>query len=79
MATLKQSWAVNMSGWEPSTEGGNQPQHDPPTRAPYGKSPYMISSMPLMASTGDALVRQFYGDGKTPTYRILPAKRGAGA
>lgn len=46
---------------------------------PNGRAPNMLSSMPLMASTGDAFQRQFYGGTNVPTYRILPAKRGAGA
>ena len=58
----------------------------PPATAPTteadptsGRAPNMLSSMPLMASTGDAFQRQFYGGTNVPTYRILPAKRGAGA
>jgi hypothetical protein len=39
----------------------------------------MLSSMPLMASTGDAFAKQFYSNANTPSQRIMPAKKGAGA
>jgi hypothetical protein len=39
----------------------------------------MIASMPLMASTEDALQRQFYSSQNIPAQRILPAKRGGGS
>jgi hypothetical protein len=34
----------------------------------------MTASMPLMATTGDAFVRQFYTNNGLPQQRILPAK-----
>jgi hypothetical protein len=46
---------------------------------PNARSPFMLASMPLMASTADAFSRQFYGQGNVPSQRILPAKKGAGA
>jgi hypothetical protein len=33
----------------------------------------MLAPMPLMASTGDAFVRQFYSPSNLPQQRILPA------
>jgi hypothetical protein len=55
-----------------------QPPAPAPEKADPGRSPNMLSSMPLMASTADAFQRQFYGHSSTPSYRILPVKRGAG-
>jgi hypothetical protein len=81
MATLRQAARANMTGWQPApaapaatTQAPSIPQKQDP-----GRLPTMLASMPLMASTGDAFARQFYGAGNNPSYRILPAKRGAGA
>jgi hypothetical protein len=82
MPPVKQSARPNLDGWRPAEtplqqEDNNQvnaPEPDPTER-----SPYMLTSMPLMASTGDAFQRQFYSRASTPSQRILPAKRGGGA
>jgi hypothetical protein len=82
MPSIKASAKVDLKGWEPASappqQGNNSPSSPTPTD-PTARSPFMLSSMPLMASTGDAFARQFYGQGNTPSQRILPAKRGAGA
>jgi hypothetical protein len=86
MATLKQLSQVNMQGWHrtPPGSAGATPSHvptRPPAQAPTGgtipRSPYMLNSMPAMASTADSFQRQFYGGSAVPTYRILPPRNGA--
>jgi hypothetical protein len=81
MPTLKQSSAVNMSGWQPIAPqaAASQTKTAPaaPTDPRITRDPRMLASMPLMASTGDAFYRQFYGGPNLPTYRILPTKGGA--
>jgi hypothetical protein len=80
MATLKQSSNVNMAGWQPAPVK-QQPvaAQSPPTDTRNTRSPRMLASMPLMASTSDSLTRQFYGGQNLPTYRILPVKKGSGS
>lgn len=82
MPSVKQSARVNLDDWRPvdtdTKKGGDTPAPPPPPD-PLTRSAFMLSSMPLMASTGDAFQRQFYGAGSTPQQRILPAKRGGGA
>lgn len=75
MATIRQSQSVNMEGWVPATLD-QRVSSTPPARTPFAKSAYMISSMPAMASAGDALQRQFYGNDRVPTRRILPLAGG---
>lgn len=78
MANLRQSARVNMDGWEPAPEKPAKigiPSTDADTN---NKSPLMLASMPLGASTNDALQRQFYGGANVPLFRILPAKQGGG-
>lgn len=81
MPTLKQSSAVNMAGWQPvaSSATSSQPAKTAPA-APSDphvtRDPRMLASMPLMASTGDAFYRQFYGGPNVPTFRILPVRGG---
>jgi hypothetical protein len=80
MPTLKQSSAVNMAGWQPTTPKPSiQTKTSPaaPTDPRTVRNPHMLASMPLMASTGDAFYRQFYGGPNLPTYRILPTKGGS--
>lgn len=79
MPTLKQSSAVNMAGWRPVAPqaASSQPAKTAPaapTDPRIVRNPYMLASMPLMASTGDAFYRQFYGGPNIPTYRILPVQ-----
>lgn len=81
MATLRQASRANMDGWKPAdapAPATGQPSipHRP---AVPPRSAMMLASMPLMASTGDAFQRQFYGGADVPSYRILPAKKGGGA
>lgn len=82
MPSVKQSARVNLNDWTPvqndTKKGGDTPAAPTPPD-PQARSAYMLASMPLMASTGDAFARQFYGAGSTPQQRILPAKRGGGA
>jgi len=82
MPSIKQSARPNMSDWTPAEtsvkKGGDNPAMAAPPD-PQGRSPMMLASMPLMASTGDAFARQFYNVTGTPQQRILPAKRGGGA
>ena len=67
-----------MQGWEPvsaaptTAAAPRTPPTDPRTR----RSANMLAPMPLIASTNDALTRQFYGGANVPTFRILPAKNG---
>ena len=59
----------------PATAGKGGPSPDFPN--PVGRSSMMLAAMPLMASTNDALDRQFYGGANVPRYRILPADKGS--
>ena len=70
---------MNLRGWEPAqtTSAGDLPAL-PPTKNPLVRSPLMHASMPLMASTADAFVRQFYSPANIPQQRILPVKGGVG-
>lgn len=78
MPSIRSSAKPNMKGWEPATTAS---QNTPLNRNPKPsedfntRSPYMHASMPLMASTNDAL-RQFYSQANVPQQRILPAKKG---
>lgn len=73
MTTLRQSSNPNMEGWQPVT-----PETQPitPQSAPDDprtqRNPMMHAPMPVLASTSDALTRQFYGGPNLPTFRILP-------
>lgn len=75
MPTLKQSSAVNMAGWQPVAPraASSQPAKTAPSDPSTQRNPHMLASMPLVASTNDALTRQFYGGPNVPTFRILPA------
>lgn len=80
MPTLKQSSAVNLAGWQPvatptATAQPAKTAISSPPDSRIKRNANMLASMPLMASTNDALTRQFYGGTNVPTYRILPAKR----
>ena len=81
MPSIRQSTRPNINGWtqtqNPSTTG--QKPAPPAAPDPLDRSPFMIASMPLMASTGDAFPRQFYSKSGLPQTRILPAKTGGGA
>ena len=82
MPSVKASQNVNLSGWQPTpkTEApdlqGSQPANEPPAAGGYpNMSPFMLSSMPLMASTNDALT-QFYGNWSIPQFRTVPVQHG---
>ena len=79
MASPKQAARTNMQGWEPAPAKPSQPRPNPPEPNTSMRNPNMLAAMPLMASTGDAFQRQFYGGANVPSYRILPAKKGSGA
>jgi hypothetical protein len=79
MATLRQAARVNMQGYQPMQPQRTFTPQVPPSDTTPDRHPNMLASMPLMASTGDAFQRQFYGGSKVPTYRVLPVKKGAGA
>jgi hypothetical protein len=80
MPTLKQASNANMKGWQPVPAPPPQAVQKPTLPNPLNnpqRLPTMLSSMPLMASTADAFIRQFYGGTNVPKYRILPAGGGA--
>lgn len=83
MASLRRAANTDMRGWEPAPQQPQNATVSPPGSAPdqatSTRAPNMLASMPLMASTGDAFQRQFYGGTNVPSYRILPAQRGGGA
>jgi hypothetical protein len=79
MPSIKQSANPSLRDWKPAPQTPPQERQTPAPVDPTARSPYMLSSMPLMASTGDAFARQFYSTTNLPSQRILPAKRGAGA
>jgi hypothetical protein len=76
MPSIRASANPNLRGWnlvQNGVQSAPEKQPNEPEK-PYNlKSPYMHASMPLMASTNDALT-QFYQD-TNPQQRILPAKR----
>lgn len=82
MPSVRASSRPNLGGWQlqPTPTGtaikGTPPQPPEPTSE---RSPYMRSSMPLMAATGDAFTRQFYSRTGLPSQRILPVGKGARA
>jgi hypothetical protein len=81
MPSIRASAKVNTQGWEPAPQAADTAPNTATAQAPdpTARSPFMLAAMPLMASTGDAFARQFYGGANLPQQRILPAKRGQGA
>jgi hypothetical protein len=77
MASLKQAAQADMQGWEPVPQQPLAQQPPTPPDPNENRLPNMLASMPLMASTNDALSRQFYGSSYLPSFRILPAKKGS--
>ena len=78
MPSIRASALVNLSGWQPAqnvTNGNGSDKVAEPQIHGQNRSPFMHASMPLMASTNDALT-QFYGPETLPQQRILPAKKG---
>jgi hypothetical protein len=76
MATIRQSQAVNMAGWTPAPQPAQAATKSSPPDPRVKRLPNMLAPMPLIASTNDALTRQFYGGSNVPTFRILPTKGG---
>ena len=76
MPSIRQSQNINMEGWKPSTAPVEEPtvKNSPPSGG-SSRPAFMLSSMPLMASTNDALA-QFYNGTTIPTYRTLPFFKG---
>jgi hypothetical protein len=85
MPTLRQARNTNMKGWQkappvaaPNPTGNPaQPPAHTSTTGTAQRSPYMLNSMPPMASNADAFQRQFYSGANVPTYRILLPPSGA--
>jgi hypothetical protein len=79
MPSVKQSQGANMTGWQPAPAPDLQTvdnKGEPPAPNTYpNRSPFMLSSMPLMASTNDAL-NQFYGLVSLPFFRTVPIQHG---
>jgi hypothetical protein len=83
MPSVKQSQNVSTSGWQPAqpktpdpTLKSTDPKGEPPAQSGYpNMSPFMLASMPLMASTNDALT-QFYGNWSIPQFRTVPVQHG---
>jgi len=79
MPSVRASARVNLRGWEQvkrePAEGATKPT-PPPTQHPLTRSALMAAPMPLIASTSDAFIRQFYGAGNTPQTRIFPTGKG---
>lgn len=84
MPSIKQSQNPSMNGWiqQPAkTEPADLQQtssqaSEPPASGGYpNMSPFMLASMPLMASTNDALT-QFYGNWSIPQFRVVPIQHG---
>lgn len=79
MPTIKQSAKPNMKGWTKTPTKPPAQAQTPVPQPPPERSAFMVASMPLMASTGDAFQRQFYSTQNIPAQRILPAGKGARA
>jgi len=83
MPSVKASQISSMNGWTlqpPKTEAPDIQQttqaSEPPASGGYpNMSPFMLSSMPLMASTNDAL-SQFYSNWSIPQFRTVPVQHG---
>ena len=78
MPRVKASARVNLKDWQPlqnTAPGVDKKDNPPAAKDPNIRRPFMHASMPLMASTNDAL-SQFYSPQNIPQQRILPAKKG---
>lgn len=79
MPSIRASVTSSLKGWQPTpaTPAASPAQSTPPPdQTAPGRSPFMLASMPLMASTADAFTRQFYSPSNLPQQRILPARKG---
>ena len=74
MPTVLQSQAIDRTRLQPAAPA---PLPNPPAEnlSTSGRSPFMLSSMPESASSGDLLGRQFYNGNRVPQQRILPTVR----
>jgi hypothetical protein len=81
MPSVRASARPNLGGWQAlqTTQPAPSNRTAPAQPDPNERSPFMAASMPLMASTGDAFVRQFYTKTGLPSQRILPTRRGGAA
>jgi hypothetical protein len=79
MPSIKQSAKPNMKGWTKAPPAPPAKAQTPAPNDSPGRSAFMVASMPLMASTGDAFQRQFYSGQNLPSQRILPTGKGATA
>lgn len=73
MPRIQVSTTPNLNGWTPRTV-----TPPPPTSVemqPTQRSAFMHAAMPVLATTADSFVRQFYGQSSIPQVRILPAQR----
>lgn len=84
MPSVKASQNVSMNGWTqqpaktdaPELQETSSQASEPPAAGGYpNMSPFMLASMPLMASTNDALT-QFYGNWSIPQFRTVPMQHG---
>ena len=77
MPTIRNSRRPSLRGWQqvqtPLPQVSVQPSAQPTEPKP-ARSPFMRASMPLIASTSDALAKQFYSPTGIPQNRILPAQ-----
>lgn len=80
MPSIRASANPNLGGWQAvqnAPQSAQQTQPNGETKTHLEKSAFMHASMPLMATTNDALT-QFYATENIPQQRILPAKRSTG-
>ena len=83
MPSISQSQNPSLNGWTQQPAKADAPQlqpaqpaNEPPAAGGYpNMSPFMLSSIPLMASTNDALT-QFYGNWSIPQFRTVPVQHG---
>lgn len=83
MPSIKASSNPSMNGWTqqpqkqdtPTVDQTSQANEPPVEMGAPNQSPFMLSSMPLMASTNDAL-NQFYGNWSIPQFRTVPIQHG---
>lgn len=80
MPSVKASANPSMTGWTQQPPKTDLQQPDKPSEPPASggypnMSPFMLASMPLMASTNDALT-QFYGNWSIPQFRTVPVQHG---
>lgn len=79
MPSIHESQGVDRTSLRPTastpTLGNLPPDENMGTSV---RSPFMLSSMPEVAASGDLLGRQFYNGSRVPQQRILPTTRRTG-